>query len=85
MRVLVTGINGQLGHDVVKELIKRGHESIGVDREEMDLTIPNQIRECIGKSKPEAIIHSSRSYTFTSFISVINYIFFFYENYFPKL
>lgn len=57
MRVLVTGINGQLGYDVVKELIKRGHEPIGVDREEMDLTIPTQIKECIEKSKPEAIIH----------------------------
>lgn len=57
MRVLVTGINGQLGHDVVKELIKRDHEPIGVDREQMDLTVPNQIREYIGKSKPEAIIH----------------------------
>lgn len=57
MRVLVTGINGQLGHDVVKELSKRGHEPIGVDREKMDLEISNQINECIVNIKPEAIIH----------------------------
>lgn len=57
MRVLVTGINGQLGHDVVKELIKRGHQPIGVDKKEMDLTIPSQIREYIEKYKLEAIIH----------------------------
>ena len=25
MKVFVTGVNGQLGHDVVKELLKRGH------------------------------------------------------------
>lgn len=31
MRVFVTGVGGQLGHDVVNELIKRGHESIGSD------------------------------------------------------
>ena len=31
MRVFVTGVNGQLGHDVVNELIKRGHEAIGSD------------------------------------------------------
>ena len=31
MRVLVTGVNGQLGHDVAAELIKRGHTAIGSD------------------------------------------------------
>ncbi len=57
MKILVTGINGQLGHDVVKELNKRGHEPIGVDREQMDLTVSSQIKECIEDIKPEAIIH----------------------------
>ena len=31
MRVFVTGINGQLGHDCVGELMRRGHEPIGSD------------------------------------------------------
>ena len=31
MRVFVTGVNGQLGHDVVNELSKRGHCGIGSD------------------------------------------------------
>lgn len=31
MRVFVTGINGQLGHDVMNELYKRGYEAIGSD------------------------------------------------------
>ncbi len=31
MKVLVTGVAGQLGHDVVNELAKRGHEAIGTD------------------------------------------------------
>lgn len=31
MRILVTGVNGQLGHDVMNELIKRGHTGIGSD------------------------------------------------------
>ena len=30
MRVFVTGVAGQLGHDCVIELEKRGHRSIGV-------------------------------------------------------
>ena len=29
MRFFVTGVNGQLGHDVVKELMRRGHIAIG--------------------------------------------------------
>ena len=31
MKVLVTGVGGQLGHDVMNELAKRGHEGIGSD------------------------------------------------------
>ena len=31
MKVLVTGVAGQLGHDVVNELVMRGHEAIGSD------------------------------------------------------
>lgn len=30
MRFFVTGVGGQLGHDVMNELLKRGHE--GLDR-----------------------------------------------------
>lgn len=31
MKVFVTGVGGQLGHDIVNELLKRGHEAIGSD------------------------------------------------------
>lgn len=31
MRFLVTGVGGQLGHDVMNELARRGHEGIGTD------------------------------------------------------
>lgn len=31
MKVFVTGVAGQLGHDVVNELHKRGHEAVGSD------------------------------------------------------
>ena len=57
MKVLVTGVKGQLGYDVVKELKKRGHQPIGVDREEMDLIDSEAIRSFIMDLKPEAIIH----------------------------
>lgn len=31
MKFFVTGVNGQLGHDVMNELYKRGHEGVGSD------------------------------------------------------
>ncbi len=31
MKFFVTGVNGQLGHDVMNELHKRGHETVGSD------------------------------------------------------
>ena len=31
MKVFVTGVNGQLGHDVMNELAKRGHKGVGSD------------------------------------------------------
>lgn len=31
MKIFVTGVNGQLGHDVMNELLARGHEGIGSD------------------------------------------------------
>lgn len=31
MKIFVTGVNGQLGHDVMNELAKRGYEGIGSD------------------------------------------------------
>ena len=57
MKVLVTGVKGQLGYDVVKELEIRGHQPIGVDREEMDLMNNEAIHTFIMTLKPEAIIH----------------------------
>ena len=31
MKVFVTGVGGQLGHDVINELVKRGHACVGSD------------------------------------------------------
>ena len=30
MRIFVTGVGGQLGHDVMNELAKRGYEGVGM-------------------------------------------------------
>ena len=67
MKVLVTGVGGQLGYDVMSELVKRGHEAIGSDILEsveadfsytqMDITDKTQVNNLITKTKPDAVVH----------------------------
>ncbi len=57
MRVLVTGVKGQLGYDVVNELEKRGHNAFGVDIEEMDITNSSSVKKVINSYMPDALIH----------------------------
>ena len=57
MRVFVSGVKGQLGHDVMNELAKRGHEGIGVDIEEMDITDAESVRKVITEANPDVVIH----------------------------
>ena len=57
MKVFVTGVKGQLGYDVVKELESRGMEAIGVDIEEMDITDAASVEKVIGEAAPDAVIH----------------------------
>lgn len=56
-KILVTGVNGQLGYDVVRELDKRGYEAIGVDREVMNLTNSEEIRKVMNDISPDGVIH----------------------------
>lgn len=72
MRVLVTGVNGQLGHDVMLELARRGHDGIGSGSAEqyhgtedladmpyvqMNITDSEQVRRQILELQPEAVVH----------------------------
>ena len=71
MKVFVTGITGQLGHDVMAELVGRGHEAIGTARREpegwsdasgqtfvkLDLTDEVAVKATVSSLRPDAIIH----------------------------
>ena len=57
MKVLVTGVKGQLGYDVVNELTKRGIEAVGVDIQDMDITDAASVEKVIGEVAPDAVIH----------------------------
>lgn len=57
MKILVTGVKGQLGFDVVNELKKRGHETLGVDIEELDITDQAAVDRVIKTSNIDGVIH----------------------------
>ncbi len=67
MKVFVTGVGGQLGHDVINELTSRGYEAIGSDVVDMgasgvpyvalDITDAKAVERVITEIRPDAIIH----------------------------
>ena len=62
MKVLVTGVGGQLGHDVMNELKKRGIDAIGTDVQgsrdlTLDITNAAAAAETLYQVKPDALIH----------------------------
>lgn len=57
MKILVTGAKGQLGHDLMNELAKRGIEAVGVDVQEMDITDAAACGRVIRQVSPDAVIH----------------------------
>lgn len=57
MKVFVTGVKGQLGYDVVNELNKRGHEAVGVDIDELDITIEQDVYAMLDDVMPDGVIH----------------------------
>lgn len=67
MRVLVTGVKGQLGYDVVNELKKNNLEAVGVDIEEMDITDKAAVDKVITESNVDAVIHCA-AYTVELYI-----------------
>lgn len=61
MRVFVTGVGGQLGHDVMNELARRGHIGIGSDLATgdvlLDITDEVAVKDALHAARPDAVIH----------------------------
>ena len=74
MKVFVTGVNGQLGHDAMLELHCRGHEAIGsgsgstyrgedavsaLPYIQLDITDREAVAQTLSQLHPDAVIHCS--------------------------
>ena len=57
MKILVTGAKGQLGSDLVERLKICGHNPVGVDIEDMDITDYSEVERVLLGEKPDAVIH----------------------------
>ena len=60
MKILVTGVNGQLGYDVVRELKERGYTNfLGIDIKDLDITKKDDVDKFITNYKPDVVIHNA--------------------------
>lgn len=69
MKIFVTGVNGQLGHDVIFDLQKRGMQAVGSDLapdcasipglayEPLDITDTASVHAVLNRIRPDAVIH----------------------------
>ena len=70
MKTLVTGVCGQLGYDVIRELTARGLEAVGTDvlpeaaglpenvpYLQLDITDAEAVSKALGELRPDAVIH----------------------------
>ena len=60
MRILVTGVKGQLGYDCVRELKERGFSDVvGIDINDLDLTDEIAVRKYLTNLRPDVILHNA--------------------------
>ena len=67
MKAFVTGVGGQLGHDVMDELAKRGYEGVGSDilpsvdtkyhYVQLDITDAAAVEKAISEVNPDVVVH----------------------------
>lgn len=60
MKILVTGVKGQLGYDCVRELHERGYTNVkGIDIDDLDITNKEAVHKYINEYKPAIVMHNA--------------------------
>jgi dTDP-4-dehydrorhamnose reductase len=59
MKFLITGANGQLGHELVRATITAGHEVVATSHETLDITKKSDVDAAITAARPDVVIHAA--------------------------
>ena len=59
MKVLITGANGQLGHELVRASIASGHEVVATSHQTLDITDESAVELAIRTARPDVVIHAA--------------------------
>ncbi len=59
MKVLVIGINGQLGWELMRRGRAAGLELVGVGRSELDIADPQQVRRVFDSAHPDVVVNGA--------------------------
>ncbi len=57
MKVFLTGVSGQLGHDAANVLQRRGVDFLGVSSRELDITDRDAVLRTVRDYRPDAVLH----------------------------
>ena len=59
MQILITGANGQLGHELVRATVAAGHEVVATSHETLDITDKLAVDAAITAARPDVVIHAA--------------------------
>jgi len=59
MQILITGANGQLGHELVRATVAAGHEVVATSHETLDITDKLAVDAAITVARPDVVIHAA--------------------------
>ena len=59
MKFLITGANGQLGHELVRATVAAGHEVVATSHETLDITDKLAVDAAIQAAQPDVVIHAA--------------------------
>jgi dTDP-4-dehydrorhamnose reductase len=59
MRVLITGADGQLGRELIRQGQRIDFEVHGLSRQQLDITKKNQIQQILGRISPSLVINAA--------------------------
>lgn len=58
-RWLVVGANGMLGHDLLQVIAEAGHDVVGMDLPEVDITSPESVADALGSVRPDVVVNAA--------------------------